>query len=354
MKKLAILAILISILFLPAYASYTEKVTYGDATIILTGAFGQAQDSNGITIRAIEPEGKIVVDNSSGRKYHRFQIKILNVESTAKLENSSGKSKKIPSLAHGNNWLSFTVTVEPGKSETYKFMPPVPEKTSFTFIVFGDNRDGPQILDKIIEETNKKNPVFCIDLGDLVPSGKESQYTAFTAQLEKLNVPVYTIPGNHDVHGEGRKFYNQLLGPDYYSFNYGGCRFLMLDNSTGGFSAEEYKWLDTDLKENKSKHFLAFFHMPTYSIYPRYSGHIMRDKEEAKKFMELAKKEHFLAVFTGHLHLYASEKRDGTLYVTSGGAGAPLHSTPFQGGFYHYIIVKIDKGSINTEVIQVK
>ncbi|MCL5773043.1 MAG: metallophosphoesterase [Firmicutes bacterium] len=233
-------------------------------------------------------------------------------------------------------------------------MPPAAGKTSFTFIIFGDNRDGPQILDKIIEETNKKNPVFCIDLGDLVPSGRESQYKAFMAQLEKLDVPVYTIPGNHDVHGDGRKFYNKLLGPDYYSFTYGGCQFLMLDNSTGKFSAEEYKWLDKDLKDNKNKYILAFFHMPTYSFYPRYSHHIMSDPEEAKKFMELAQKNHFLGIFTGHLHLYSSEKKNGTLYVTSGGAGAPLHSTPFQGGFFHYITVKIDKGNINTEVIQVK
>ncbi|MCL5773044.1 MAG: hypothetical protein M1536_01495 [Firmicutes bacterium] len=46
MKKLAILLILISLLFLPAYASYTEKVTYGDTSITLTGAFWQTQGTS--------------------------------------------------------------------------------------------------------------------------------------------------------------------------------------------------------------------------------------------------------------------------------------------------------------------
>jgi hypothetical protein len=58
-------------------------------------------------------------------------------------------------------------------------------------------------------------------------------------------------------------------------------------------------------------------------------------------------------VFAGHIHGYASSKRNGTVYIVSGGGGGPLHLPEDFGGFYHYVKIKVEGENIFDKIVRV-
>jgi len=86
------------------------------------------------------------------------------------------------------------------------------EGMPFQFAVVGDCQGRIDVLSKIIEEVNKSDADFLICVGDSVASGSDEEYKAFQEAMQKLNCPYYTIPGNHDVKGNGIDYYRKYLG----------------------------------------------------------------------------------------------------------------------------------------------
>ncbi|SFB27138.1 3',5'-cyclic AMP phosphodiesterase CpdA [Bacillus sp. cl95] len=87
-------------------------------------------------------------------------------------------------------------------------------------------------LQKTIKEVNLANPDFVVVTGDLMygqmnPQEYIYEYEETYRVLQKLNVPVYIVPGNHDYYAQdatladGAKYWEQYFGPQYFSFDYG-------------------------------------------------------------------------------------------------------------------------------------
>jgi 3',5'-cyclic AMP phosphodiesterase CpdA len=87
-------------------------------------------------------------------------------------------------------------------------------------------------LQKAIKEVNLSNPDFVVVTGDLMygqmnPQEYIYEYGETYRVLQKLNVPVYIVPGNHDYYAQdatladGAKYWEQYFGPQYFSFDYG-------------------------------------------------------------------------------------------------------------------------------------
>lgn len=61
------------------------------------------------------------------------------------------------------------------------------------------------------------------------------QYNTFLELLSKFRVPTYIIPSNHDMVGiynePCKRFYEEMIGKRYYSFDYGAYHFTGCDNS---------------------------------------------------------------------------------------------------------------------------
>lgn len=220
-------------------------------------------------------------------------------------------------------------------------------KDEFSFVVLGDNRDGNNIFEKLLIKINniEPKPLFIINTGDLVSKGKFSEYENFLKLIEKSEIPILTVPGNHDYIGEGEKFYLQIFGePDYY-FDLGGCRFIILDNARGILTDEQLKWVEKLLKTNLIK--FVFIHMPpNYGVWKVHCFQI-----KSKEFMELMEKYKVDYVFCGHIHAYHTEEVNGVKYVITGGAGAPLYKFPGMGAFHHAVKIKVSKGEIKDELI---
>ncbi len=124
----------------------------------------------------------------------------------------------------------------------------------FTFIHASDThleqKSLPRIR-KLREVVSAQQPDFVIITGDLVRDalrvGEQeatSYYEMYLKEIGEFPRPVWNVPGNHEMFGierhlslvspqhplYGKKMYRHYLGPDYYSFNYGGVHFIGLDS----------------------------------------------------------------------------------------------------------------------------
>ncbi len=243
----------------------------------------------------------------------------------------------------------------------------------FRFVVFGDNRPfnnqdvQPPIFRQIVREVEWIHPDFVVDVGDLVYGyGADAQrtrqeYVDFLKIVKALDMPFYTVVGNHDVAGAGgQKDYVTLLKkPLYYSFNYKKSRFIVLDTNVnfpdGKFTQAQYDWLVNDLKSATSdENIFIFMHKPLRE-YWNINKTAWSDKIKAQKVKTLlnrfnSKYHNIRIVFQGHEHLYWKKEVDGIIYMITGGAGAPLEGEPQNGGFYHFVVVTVNGTHVKTNV----
>ncbi|MGB5823926.1 MAG: hypothetical protein WBH44_07600 [Proteocatella sp.] len=96
------------------------------------------------------------------------------------------------------NTVQLSITADSGK--TVKIEPAQPMETEYAgkykYIILGDNRDGYDTFEKIIQQVNGEKPVFVIDNGDLVFSGKSNQYRLFDQMVSKISTTLCTTMGN--------------------------------------------------------------------------------------------------------------------------------------------------------------
>jgi len=222
-----------------------------------------------------------------------------------------------------------------------------PSKDNYQFALIGDSQGRNEILERIIEEVNTKEIDFLIHLGDMVPSGHEQEYQDFFAVMQELQVPYYTVPGNHDTRLNGRDIYQNTLAPFYYSFEFGNYRYVFMDTAELTVDQQQFSWLQAQLKNDIDTY--VFMHAPIYD--PRGLDHSFRDLEAAQQVFDVvtADAKPIRAVFSGHVHMFHQQQIADTLFVTSGGAGASFYATPEEGGFYHYVIASLQKQSIDIQ-----
>ena len=135
---------------------------------------------------------------------------------------------------------------------------------------------------------------FIVISGDLIRDAlrqneatASAYYKLYVQEISKFKTPVYSGVGNHELFGierdkslvsqehplYGKKMYRHYLGPNYYSFNYGGIHFMSVDDVDyqnlyyyGGVDSLELKWLEKDLKTvPKTTSVITFNHIPFMS-----------------------------------------------------------------------------------------
>ncbi|HHV33994.1 MAG TPA: hypothetical protein GXX59_00195 [Syntrophomonadaceae bacterium] len=223
----------------------------------------------------------------------------------------------------------------------------------FQFAVVGDSQGRNEVLAQIIEKVNSSDVDFLICLGDLVASGGDDEYRVFQETMAALNCPYYTVPGNHDVKGDGVDYYRSNLGPEYYYFDYSGCRFFFLDSSSLGIDDAQLAWLEGNLNDEELPGFV-FLHVPP--VDPRGNDHAFLAPNQAQALIELvtAPTSTVQAVFSGHIHMFLHSEISGVQFVVSGGGGASLYASADEGGFHHFALCKLTSDGLTVEPVKVE
>lgn len=215
-----------------------------------------------------------------------------------------------------------------------------PSPTTFTFVHASDTHASAASQPRIeaarrIVEAQK--PAFVLMTGDLVKdslrvSEEEARgyWDIYVAEIAKFPVPVWSVPGNHDIFGierhlslvspkhplYGKTMYRTRLGPNYYSFDYGGVHFVALDTVDvddlwyyGHVDAKQLAWLKGDLAAiPPTMPVITFNHIPLLSAVDVLSG--FRDEPPAGSLITVKGKTQYrhvvsnldevLAIVKGH------------------------------------------------------
>ncbi len=216
---------------------------------------------------------------------------------------------------------------------------------------------GLRYLKDAVRDINRAQPdaVFCV--GDLVqgysrdPAHVIREREDFLAIANRLGVPFYPTPGNHDLvsgrrDGRDRSFadqYRRMFGPLYYAVELELASFVILNTEDGegriepGFSDAQLQWLDATLGAlaARNKPIILLFHRPLWDHKPT------RWEERVQPMLARHGVDYVIA---GHYHaLQALPPRDGIPHLLLGTCGGAIDQHPLTGQLQHITFVVIDE-----------
>lgn len=229
-------------------------------------------------------------------------------------------------------------------SDWYQFMTAVKPDSAFSFSVIGDTQRNPKVTAKIAKLMYDRRPHFVIHCGDVVDNGPEKR-----EWVQELFGPcrdlfsrcaVFPTIGNHEKNHAHYYKYFSLPAPEYYySYRYGNADFFVVDtNKSVRPDSEQYKWLDKSLSQSTATWKFVYHHHPCWSSddndYGDTKKGIRRQGDlNARSLTSLYEKYKVDIVFNGHIHLYERtwpltgdkvDRKNGVIYITSGGGGGSL------------------------------
>jgi 3',5'-cyclic AMP phosphodiesterase CpdA len=137
--------------------------------------------------------------------------------------------------------------------------------------------DSSAALERCVQHLNGLDPLPDIVLltGDLVDAGGRDEYAALKSMLDRLAMPYYLIPGNHDDREALRSAFEEhdylRSGGEFvhYAIDNYPVRLIGLDSTVpgapGGVMCERrLAWLDATLAQLPDKPTLLFMHHPPF------------------------------------------------------------------------------------------
>lgn len=228
----------------------------------------------------------------------------------------------------------------------------------FDFVVLADSAPMspiylPEAFHQMVREWNALRPAFVIDCGDLIlggaADGLRPQWDEFERVTAQCKVPFFPVVGNHDVAcPESERIYIERIGPLTYAFSYGNSRFIILNSEeldmAQRISDAQTAWLREDLANTKAKNIFLFLHEPFFAMdWDANWGNVA----EAIRGYPVK------VVFAGHWHYYRYwGERDGVRYVITGGGGSQVRAPEEEGGFEHYLLLRVRDDDVDWAVIR--
>jgi 3',5'-cyclic-AMP phosphodiesterase len=156
-----------------------------------------------------------------------------------------------------------------------------------------------------------EQPSFVLHTGDLTHLSKPSEFDTLQQVLSELSVPVFFVPGEHDVLDDDgatylARFGKGTQGAGWHSFDQNGVHFIGLVNvvnlKAGGLGTlgdEQLEWLEADVAHLKSSTpIVVFAHIPLWSVYPEWGW----GTDDSTRALSSLKRFGSVSVLNGHIH----------------------------------------------------
>jgi predicted phosphodiesterase len=195
--------------------------------------------------------------------------------------------------------------------------PAVDDTSDYAFMVIADPHYytwQPGYLAHIEEKKSEWDVEFIVILGDIVQAGQPHQFKYFTDDLVATTLPVYVIPGNHDLYNNGYNQWKDIAGPTVFAFSIGDDRLLFLDTANGTLGSRQTNWLEEELKENQHQKTMLFTH---YGFFDEtlQSATVWSSSEEKYRLIDLFSRMNVDVVLSGHLHFFRDMSVRGVRYI---------------------------------------
>jgi hypothetical protein len=235
---------------------------------------------------------------------------------------------------------------------------PADAPEDFSFVVVtdrtGEHREG--VFEEAVEKINLLRPAFVVSVGDLIEGYSEdrlelaAQWDEFQGFVERLDVPFFYAPGNHDYSNPTMAaVWRERFGPSYYHFRYKDVLFLVLNSEL--FSsvskpgepvagpdtqAEQLAFAQRVLETERDARFtFVLIHQPLWDR-PQPHPDWLRVEEWLGTRPYL--------VFAGHFHSYTKQVRNDRRFITlaTTGGGSRLRGAD-RGEFDHVAHVRMSE-----------
>ena len=247
-----------------------------------------------------------------------------------------------------------------------------------TFAVIGDNEgDNPTYRNLVSQIVENPEVDFILHVGDLMANGGAEEISGAQELHDELgvNVPVYAVPGNHDIKLDAsRTEFQRAFGQLPRSVDIHHVHLILLDNADRkvGFTDTTLSWLEADLaawdarKPDDGIAILAYHRPFAYPL-----ANILGDDETPtsrasnERFLSILSQHDIAHAYTGHVHTSidyvmvtsrdATNRPAKTVPVTvSGGGGQEIQSafgTLLQTQF-HALVVEADATTLTARTLR--
>ena len=264
-----------------------------------------------------------------------------------------------------------------------------PAPGSFDFVFFTDTHIQPELdaahgCDMCFRKIASANPEFAIMGGDHVydamgVNGARAGmvYDLYKRTEQLLGMPLHHAIGNHDVFGVltksgvppadpayGKKMYQDRMGQTFYSFDYKGYHFVVLDSIQptedrlweARVDEAQLHWLRDDLKRLPARApVIAVIHCPLVTAFATYAQVVTEGRKyntmtvsNAAEVLEVFEDANVLAVLQGHTHINEIVAYKNTQYITSGAVCGNWWHGPRMGTPEGFTLVSLREGKIST------
>jgi len=240
------------------------------------------------------------------------------------------------------NWIAFVLTFS-----VLQLVYAQSPKPLFTFVQLTDPQMGMMSANKNCDDEirlytgsvryiNQIKPSFVVITGDLVNNRMDTNqinsFKRITSTIHK-SIPVYLIPGNHDVGMKPTKLsldsFLQTYSRDRFEFTYKKVQFIGINSCLINAGIQEdtvqFNWLKASLeKEPKTLRKVVFTHQPFFTKdLDEKNTYDNIEKPSRLEYLELLKENGVVTVFSGHFHKNAEANYQGIDLVISSSVGKP-------------------------------
>jgi Icc protein len=212
--------------------------------------------------------------------------------------------------------------------------------SAFSFVQISDSHIGfarpenPDVLGtfaKTIAAINAlpQQPAFVVHTGDVTHLSKPAQFDAAKQVLSSLKAPLIVLPGEHDVIGSPRGFFDAFARADapkgWFSFDQGGIHFLSLVNVfnfevDGKLGADQLDFVEKDLAAQKtSAPIVVFGHVPLYALYPPWGW----TTQDGSRVLAALRRFDAVTVLNGHIHQIIQHTEGNIRFATAAATAYP-------------------------------
>ncbi len=181
--------------------------------------------------------------------------------------------------------------------------------------------------------------------GDLVHDPSPSAYANLSKLLERLTVPVFCLPGNHDDPGLMQKQLNSGITSTDKEISIGNWRLILLDDfipnthtHAGALGKDELAFLDNALEQSGPDNVIIFLHhQPVPVLSSWMDGMMLENPEDFFSIVDCYSQVRCIA--WGHVHQEFRSSRAGVSLV-----GSPSTCIQFTPGSDAYARDNLDPG----------
>jgi len=219
-----------------------------------------------------------------------------------------------------------------------------PAVTPFTFVQVSDSHIGfakdpnPDARATFREAVAKiaampAKPAFILHTGDVSQLSKPAEFDDADQILKGAGVPVFHVPGEHDMLDEGQgqaflaRYGKGTLGDGWRSFDHNGVHFVGLVNvkelkagGMGHLGEAQLAWLKQDLAGlSASTPLVIYTHIPLWTIYADWGW----GTDDSAQALALMRRFGSVTVLNGHIHQIIQKTEGNITFQTARSTAFP-------------------------------